>query len=505
MANITTRSSVLAIVAETTENVAKLPSAATEYTALQDDFSMEGAADSLESAELKNSLGKSKSIQGMQNPTASMSHYLRHSGVEGTAPDYNDLLKAAFGTESVVVSEIDCVSASTTMVVKVNTGEGASFKRGQALLVKHLDHDWEIRPIHSISGDELTLGFVLANAPNAPDAGVLLGKAVTYVPADTGHQTLSLVHYLGNGGAVQMIAGARVTELGIEFPAGELINCSFSLEGSSYFFNPIEITASTKYLDFTSDNGTFAASVTPMIYTPDQLATALKTAISAADPLETYTVTYSDSTGKFTIASSTSTVLSLLWNTGTNKSNTIGGKLGFAVAADDTLATTYTGASTITLTSPYTPTLDSADPLVAKDNRVMIGDQADSACFPCSSISFTMSTPKTDILSCCATSGKAGSVINSREVTVTLTALLNKYDVDKFSRFAENTDTRFAYVFGTKTGNNWAAGKSGCLYVPNATISSLTLSDGDGLVQVDMELKAYVETSGVGEVFLSFV
>lgn len=503
MANIQTRSSVLAIVPEVTEGTPVNPSAATQYTALQDDFAMEPSIDVLENAELKNSLGMSKSILGLENPTASFSHYLRHSGTEGAAPDYNDLLKAAFGTEVVASTEYDTTTSSTTAIVKMPGGEGANFRRGQALLIKHSANDWEIRPIHSISTDDLTLGFALSVAPGS---GINTGKAVTYVPADASHQTLSIHHYLGNGGAYQMMAGARVTELGIEFPAGELINASFTLEGTAYYFNPITIAAADIYLDFTSDNGTFAATIAAGTYKdPHQLADAIATALNAADPLETFTCVYSNSTGKFTIATSTSTVLSLLWNTGTNTANSIGDKIGFSLAANDTASTSYVSDTAVSFASPYTPTLDAADPLAAKDNRVMIGDATDSTCFAASSISFSMSLPKTDILSTCATTGKAGSVINSREVTVSISALLSQFDADKFRRFRENDDTRFAYVFGSKTGSNWTVGKSGCLYIPNATISSFALSDADGLIQIDMELKAYVETAGVGEVFLSLV
>jgi hypothetical protein len=503
MANIQTRSSVLAIVPEVTEGIPVNPSAATQYTALQDDFSMEPAIDVLDNAELKNSLGMSKSILGLENPTASFSHYLRHSGTEGTAPDYNDLLKAAFGSEVVAGTEYDTTSSSTTAVVKMPGGEGANFQRGQALLIKHADKAWEIRPIHSVSTDDLNLGFVLANAPAS---GVDTGLSCSYIPTEASHQTLTIHHYLGNGGAYQMMAGARVTELGIEFPAGELINASFSLEGTAYYFDPITIAAADVYLDFTDDNGTYAATVAAGTYKdPHQLADAIAAALNAADSAETFTCVYSNSTGKFTIATSTSALLSLLWNTGTNAANTIGDKIGFSVAANDTGATTYTSDSAVSFASPYTPTLDSADPLAAKDNRVMIGDSTDMACFSASSVSFSMSLPKTDILSTCATTGKAGSVINSREVTVSISALLSQFDADKFRRFRENDDTRFAYVFGSKTGSNWTAGKCGCLYIPNATISSFALSDADGLVQIDMELKAYVETAGVGEVYLSFV
>lgn len=504
MTSIATRQSVLAVKVESTEGTPVVPTAASDFLAAQDDFTMEPAIEQLENAELKASIGTAKSITGVENPTASFSHYLRHSGVEGTAPNYSMLLKGAFGNQDTEGTEYNTVAASTVSLVKVDAGEGASFRRGQALLVKHPANVYEIRPVHSIATDDLTPGFNLATAPGT---GVNLGKAVTFYPADSGHQSLSIWHYIGNGGAVQAMAGAKVTETAITFEAGQFINASFSLEGLSYYFDPINITSTDRYLDFTDDNGTFAAIVTAGLYkTPIDLASALQTAMNAADPLETFTVTYNNTTGKFVIATSTSTLLSLLWATGTNTANTIGDKIGFLVAADDTAAATYTSDNAISLAAGYTPSYDATDPLVAKNNSVMIGDATDYVCFDASSVSFTLGTPRRVIESVCAESGRSGSIINSREVTIAITALLPQYCADKFERMRNNTETRFAYVFGTKSGGNWVAGKCGCLYAPTCTISSYTpYSDADGLVEASLELKAFVNDSGEGEVYLSFV
>ena len=109
---------------------------------------------------------------------------------------------------------------------------------------------------------------------------------------------------LGNGGGVQMMAGARAVSLDIEVNAGELINFKSDFEGLSYYYDPIEITSSTKYLDFTDDDGTFAAIIAPGYYkTPKALASAISAAMDAANSGETHTCTYSDTTGRFTIIS----------------------------------------------------------------------------------------------------------------------------------------------------------------------------------------------------------
>lgn len=141
---------------------------------------------------------------------------------------------------------------------------------------------------------------------------------------------------------------------------------------------------------------------------------------------------------------------------------------------------------------------------MAKDNEVMIGDTADYACFGASTVSLNISTPKADILSVCATSGKSGSIIASREATVTVSALLSQYDASKFYRFKNNTSTKFQYSFGSKSGGNWIAGKCGGIYLPTCTITSINLDDADGLVQLNMELKAFVNDSGQGEVYVAF-
>lgn len=499
---IQSRSSVLAIVPEVIEGTPVAPTASGQYLAMQDGFSLTPAFDVLENAELKSSIGRAKSILGAENPSGSFSHYLRHSGDEGTAPNYGPLMKAMLGSEAVELTEYDTVAASTVSAVNVDTGEGASFARGQAIMVKDGTNGYAIRPIHSTDGDVVTPGF---NLNAAPGTGVNLGKAVTYSPANTGHQSLSAWHYAGNSGAIELVAGARVTSMTIDFTAGNLINASFSLEGLEYYFNPVEIVAEDAYVDFTDDDGTFAAAVAVTMYKdPHELASALQTAMNATATTVTHEVSYSDTTGKFTFTSD-STVLSLLWSSGTNAANTIANKIGFSAAADDTSATTYTSDSALDFSSPQDASYDDADPLAAKANEVLIGDATDTTVFEASTVSVSITNSRRAIASVAAASGRSGSIISGREVTVSISALLEQYDADKFRRFRENTETRFAYNFGTKSGGNWVAGKCGCLYMPTATISSFSVSNDDGLVSVNIELRGFVDSSGNGEIYLSFV
>lgn len=503
MTSVATRSSVMAIVVESTEGTLKAPSAATEYTKMQDDFSFDRGTTSIENVEKSGTIGKSKPVIGVETPTISFGKYLRGSGTEGTAPDYNDLLKAFWGTETVNSTQRTMTSGSAVGSFVLAAG-GSDFARGAGVLLKDGVNGYRIRAIHSVSSNTLTPGF---NVPGAPASGVTVGKCIYYSPAQTGHQTLSIWHYGGNGGVVEAMAGGRVSEFSFTAKAGDAIAAQFNIEGTSTYLNPIEITSATRYIDFTNDDATYAAAITVKTYRdPHDLAAALTAAMNAVATGETATVTYNDSTGKFLIVS-TGTLLSLLFNTGTNTANTIATKIGFAVAdATGTAAGTgYSSATAVTLTSPYTPTFDSADMVVGKNLEVMIGDATDYACFEASQIGFKGTDAIRFIQSLCAESGRSGSVVSERMATLTVTALLDKYDAEFFKRYRLGTTTRFQFSFGQKDGGNWVPGACGYLYLPAITVTSFNISDDDGLFTLELELTPYVDSSGNGEMYLGFL
>lgn len=500
---VSSKSSVLAVVPEVTEGTPVFPSAATQYTAMQDDFEMTPSNSTLENKEKRSSIGKAKPILGEENPTASLSHYLRHSGTAGAAPDYNDLLKAGVGTEVVASNERNTAAGSTVTAVECDAGQGADFQRGQGLLVKHGSAAYEIAVVHSVATDTLTPAFKLQTAPAE---NTNLGKCVLYKPADSGHQCVSLIEYLGNGGGNQLLTGGRVTELGIQASAGELINMKVAVAGLKHVYNAIEITSSTRYLDWENDDGTFAAAVTAGVYHPHELADAITTAMNTASTGETHACTYNDTTGKFKFTC-TGTLLTIEWNTGANTANSIASKIGFSTAADSsgTAATTgYTG-SAISWASPYTPTLDSSDPLAAKANVVYMGDHADNSTFHVSEISVTLSNSRALAKSICADTGVQSSRISEREVKVTWKAYLSQYEAQQYRRYKAGTETRFQWAFGTKSGGNWVPGKCGYVYLPTMTITSFKISEDDGVYTVDCEATAYVDSSGNGEFYLGFL
>lgn len=498
-----TRASRLAIVREVTEGVPVDVTLGTQFIPLQPGFEFVPNVETLENDEIRASIGSGKPIQGNESPTASFSEYLKHSGVEGQAPNWGALLHNGLGSTSSNATERLTAAASTTTLIKMAAG-GADMARGKAFLGKDGVNGFWIRPVDSMAGNDATLGFAL---PNAPAAGVGLGKCVNYTPADSGHPTDALHLYRGNGGAKEVIAGARVSELSMSVDVGQIINMEFSLQGTGFYMNPVRIGATNKYIDFEDTAGVEVASIPEKLYkTPHEVAAAIQAAMNSVSDDE-FTVVFNDrgaNAGKFTFTSD-GTTFELLWNTGANAANSIGTTLGFLVAADDAGVLTYTSDNAQSYAAAQTPAFDAADPMVAKNMEVLVGDQNNYEELCLQTFNLTVTNTLQQLRCIGAESGVEGSVVSQRATEITIVAQLARHDVDKFNRFINNSDTKFLFNFGQKAGGNWVAGKCGCVYVPSCTIAAYQHGDDDGLVTMEYTLRPFVDASGNPEIYINFL
>lgn len=500
--------SILAVVEEASGGTLDPPSSATEYMALQTGFELSPEVETIETEEIKASIGPSKTLTGLEKPSASWRHYLRGSGTAGDTPDWHLLAKSIFGSTSTNSTERATTTGSTSTVVELAAG-GSDFALGKAVLLKK--STYEIRPVQSVATNALTLGFAQSTA--APGSGINVGKCINYTPVSSGHPTLSVWLYRANGAAVEALAGGQVSQMDVTCEVGQPLNVSWTLGGTKYFFNPIIIDSTNNKLDITTDNVTDdPATITSGAYrTPHELAAAIETALEAADPLETFTVTYSDTTGKFTITSS-STVLSLLWKTGANGSDntgfTIGATIGFSEAADDTGtagSTGYTSDNAMTLTNAITPALDSSDPLIARDMEVLLGTQSDFMSLCVQSMNISVGLELTDVTCISASSGIDSRLPVKRNCSIEMTVLLTRYDAGKFDKFFNKTEQKFLFNFGAKSGGNWVAGRCGCFYAPQAAISGFRISENGGAVVMNITVSPYVDASGNPEIYLNLL
>lgn len=497
------RATVLAIVEETTAGELESPSAGSDFIPLRAGFAANAEVETLESDELLNDIGASEPSLGKETPTGTHPFYVKHSEVEGQEPEYGLLIESSLGAKTVNATEYDTVGGSTTTVLNVDTGEGALFEEGQAVLIKDSANNFSVRNIDSISGDALTLNFAL---DNAPASGVNLGKAVLYKPASSGEPSFSAWYYRGNGGAIEAIEGAKTSSLTMTMEAGQLAVGEFSFEGTGFFFNPVVITSSNNLIDFTDDVGTVQATLSSKAYkSPIDLSREIAskmTAASVGSGDDTITCTYDNDTGVFTIASD-GTTFSLLWNTGAGTANSVGATIGFDVSADDTGATSYAADNALSLAAPFTPSFDNASNIRVVNAELMIGGSDDNVCIEASTVEITVDRPTVDVPDICEQSGVAERIPESRSVTMTATATLKRYESEFFDRFINNQTTQVMVNIGPKSNDNWVAGKAANIYMQAAKITGHVVG-GDTFVTVEITANGFVN-SDAKDLFINFM
>lgn len=496
------RKSVLALV-EQIDSKPIAPTNSNQYLALQQGFSFSPEFAELENAELKNSIGRAKTIMGVESPTFSNSHYLRASGVEGQAPNFGLLLKSLLGSQIVNAVEYDTVAGTTDSSIQLGLGEAANFVKGQALLVKDTVNGYSIRNVLEL---DLALDTIELSQPvaNAITDGTLLGKAITYQAESEGHPSLSIWGYRANGGAVELISDAKVSELGVEIAAGELINGSYTLAGIEYFFNPIEIVAGQTFVDIEIEGAvTISVSLKEGFYKdPHDLAESLTQLLQAGGASD-LVVTYDDE-GKFVFSKDAGS-LDLLLDTGVNAANSAWNALGFIdLSADLTGALEYTSEVELEYEAPQSPQFDDAEPLVAKHNEVIIGDKDVSACFGARSLNLTVTNEVARQPNLCAPTGFKGQENTSRLVTIAVMATLQKHEAKFFRKFRKNENVQFTFNAGQRAGGQWKAGSCVNVFSPSMTISQWSLTDEDDIVVLEMQLTAYVKKNDK-EFFINFL
>ena len=508
------KSQIIGVIKEDTEGTLKDLTAGTQFIEMREGASITGAVETIDSDVLKaGSKAGSKSFVVKEAPTGSLPYYLKHSGVEGQAPNYSVLMESVIGlmgsyaTEYSVTAGSAAGTATTRASLEMATDHEDNFDVGQAVLIKDGVNGYSIRNVQAIDsvGNQLNLNF---NLQAAPASGVALGKCVAFRPYPI-NPTYSVHHWqsLVASAYKQAMAGCRSTSMNITFPAAGYAEVAFEIGGIKFYYDHIRIGATNKYLDITDDASTLAVVLTEGVYnSPHALAREIAakcTAASlAATENNTITCTYSNSTGKFTLTSSGAT-FSLLWNTGTNAANSVGTTIGFAVAADDSAALTYTSDNAISFDTALTPAYDSSDNLVVRNNELMIGSFSDNICVPASTASFNISAPKTDVLSICAANGTLESVNLSREVTFSATVKLDKYDAKFFDYLNQNTTLSIMFNAGTKTAGNWDAGKCFNIYLPNCSVTAAPIADQDGYQVFNLEAKAFADT--LEDVYFNFL
>lgn len=506
-----TRKSLQGVVIETTEGTPKEVSSGTEILSLQDGFTVGYGTENQENLELSPSVDKKASIIGLEVPTTSIAHYFRHSGVEGTAPNYATLLRASLGSTVAAPTERQTTSGSTSgdvnarAVIKLASG-GSDYERGDAILRKDSANGYSIENVYSVSGNDLTLLFNLRG--DAPASGISCGKNILYKTSD---EPPSLTHWINraNGASKEAFAGMKIATMEMSAVVGQPINCTYSLEGTGQYFDPIAIESADRYLDFNLGAGALAASVNAKLYkSPHELSESLREAMENTGATGTFIVDYKDygaASGKFFIAHSGGT-LNLLHNTGTNTANAIGDKIGYSLASDDTGASGYFSDSVQDWAAQFSQTLDNnSNPLILKNAEIMIGTFERTICTEVQELTMTIENTLQKIPDACAESGVGAILLQQRNVSIATTMTMRKHDAKYFEQFRNGDIVQFQFNAGIKVGGNWVPGRCINACIIEAKIVEFQPVDIDGAAGFALTLEASANSTGLGVTYLNLL
>jgi hypothetical protein len=233
---------------------------------------------------------------------------------------------------------------------------------------------------------------------------------------------------------------------------------------------------------------------------PKELASHIETLLNDSASSIVFTVTYSDTTGKFTIAGDSA--FAIEFATGANTANTVAPKIGFAVS-DSTSATSHVSANAQTLTAGYTPSVDNVDPIVFKDSELFIGTQSQNLCKCPTNVSITISKETEKVKCACEETGVKQIISIGREVTLSATIVLDKYEVSTFDQLLNNTSIQASLTIGPKANRNWIPGKCVNMYLRNCTIVKRNIT-GDNFFTAEIELSGFV-TSDSKDFYLNMI
>jgi hypothetical protein len=237
MAFVSKKTASIFLTQEVTEGTPVAPSVGTDAIGvLADGFELNGEKELVERNLLRSGISKQVPLVGIQSSTASISCECATSSTEGSAPEFDILMKGLLGGKHQVTVEVISNSSSdnTTSKIFMVEADAQKFMVGESVVAKATGayHFSPIKAIVSAGIDSYIELLVPAGAVFADDVHV--SKVTTYYGANTGHGSITVTSFLE--GAIKMQAsGCKVASMSLEgYEVGQLPTLSFSLQGANY-------------------------------------------------------------------------------------------------------------------------------------------------------------------------------------------------------------------------------------------------------------------------------
>lgn len=230
---------VYAVEIEVTEGTYVAPSAATSYVqVLADGAEMTPAKELLERNIFTGGIGKVTPRTGLRTVSGSMPVEMRANEVEGAAPEYDKLMRSAFGSRRQVtattIDDADAGTPHTTSRMYLLDADANKYNVGDTVTVKK-SGDYHTSPVTAVSNaaGDVYIDLLVANGAAFSD-GDIIAALTTYVVANSGHPSLSISKYVEEA-ILEQAVGSRVNSLSLEnFTTGQLANFNFGFDGLDF-------------------------------------------------------------------------------------------------------------------------------------------------------------------------------------------------------------------------------------------------------------------------------
>jgi hypothetical protein len=231
------KNTALGVMEEVTEGTYVAPDAATKYVqTLADGFELNPEKELLERNIFTASIGKTSPRVGQTQVSGAVPVEARANSTEGGAPEFDLLMKSALGNKRTIASTTTTkASGNTAAVLQIEDADISKFNVGDIVMTK-ADGAYHVSPISakSAGAGTATITLLVPHPDGDHPDSVVISKSTTYIPADSGHPSLSLSKYVESL-ILDKAVGCKVTSLSLsDFATGKLPSFNFEVGGLNF-------------------------------------------------------------------------------------------------------------------------------------------------------------------------------------------------------------------------------------------------------------------------------
>lgn len=237
MAIVVKNTTKVAIEEEVTEGTYVTPASAAAYVqTLAEGYEMKPSKELLERNVFTGTIGKVTPRTGVQSVSGTVPTEFRANSTEGNAPEFNSLMKSAFGTRRQNTTVVTTKAAgNTATVLQINDGDISKFEIGDIILVKQAGA-FHVTPItaKTSGAGTATITALVAHPSGSFSNSVTIAKFTTYLCAESAHPSLSITEF-SDDLVKKMGLGCRVNKFQLSnFATGKIPSLAFGFEGLSF-------------------------------------------------------------------------------------------------------------------------------------------------------------------------------------------------------------------------------------------------------------------------------